>query len=196
MIPNLQTKLKFLEIINEMKYIDRYISMRNSSRRETNAEHTYELVMMVIVFLEDFPELDKERTIYMALLHDIAEIYAGDVDIFDEEGRIGKEKREEEALDKFEKILWKEFFSKYRRLIEEYMAWETKESKFVKQLDKIQPIMHIVLEWWNTWYWVDIEKIKKNKYDRVDDTFWFDQILDHYFKRASQERIDYKKDWN
>ena len=82
MIKNLENKLKFIELLDQMKDIERAMLLRNG-RRENNAEHSFHLAMIVIVFIEDFPELDELKVIKMALFHDIVEIFAWDTIIFD-----------------------------------------------------------------------------------------------------------------
>ena len=82
MITNIESKLKFIELVDDMKNIERAIRLRNG-REETNAEHSYHLAMMVIIFADDFPKLNILRSVKLALLHDIVEIFAWDTVIFD-----------------------------------------------------------------------------------------------------------------
>ena len=82
MITNLKNKLKFIELMDEMKNVARVISLRNNTF-ENDAEHSFHLALMVIVFWEDFPELDLLKCLKLALLHDLVEIYAGDTYFLD-----------------------------------------------------------------------------------------------------------------
>jgi|GEM_PF-5437389 len=75
MLTNLEKKLKFIEIVDEMKYIKRIIYLKDNFL-ENDAEHSYHLALMVMTFIDDFSELDYEKCLKLALIHDIVEIYA------------------------------------------------------------------------------------------------------------------------
>ncbi len=183
----LKKKLKFLEILDEMKNIERAIILKNW-KKETDAEHSYDLAFMVMLFWEDFKDkLNLEKCYKMALLHDIVEIYAWDTLILDKKMEATKEKREKDALVEFEKSLWKEFFKPYKEIIEEYENKNTLEAKFVNQIDKLQPVIQIANEWWTSWlkYNISKEEVFKKKRSQIDNTFWFRDILEDYINKVS-----------
>ena len=70
MIKNLENKLKFIELLDKMKDIKRVILLKNG-KFETDAEHTFHVAMMAIVFSSDFPELAQLKTIKIALFNDL-----------------------------------------------------------------------------------------------------------------------------
>ena len=70
MITNIENKLKFIELINKMNEIKRAIILQNWEK-ESDAEHSFHLAIMVCVFLPDFPELSELKTIKIALFHDL-----------------------------------------------------------------------------------------------------------------------------
>lgn len=191
MIKNLQQKLKFIELMDKMKDIERAIIL-NNKRQENDAEHSYHLAMMVITFAEDFPELDTEKSLKFALIHDIVEIYAWDTIALDKKMTRTKEEREKKALDRLEKEFW-DILPDFIDLLKEYETKESKEAKFVYSLDKIQPIMQVVNEWWKTWHnWkIDFDKIKNRQYSKIYPEFWLDKILDIYFEKAEKENMWY-----
>lgn len=194
MIKNLENKLKFIELLDEMKNIERAIYLRNW-KREDNAWHSFHLAMMVLVFIKDFSNLDVLKCVKMALLHDIVEIFAWDTVIFDTKMEATKEDRERKAIDQLEEVLWKEDFESFRKIIEEYMARSSDEAEFVHQIDKFQPIMQIVMEGWKTWHdWkIDKNKLIDKKYKEVNDKFWLIKILERYFNKAERENMFYKE---
>ena len=144
MLNNLEKKLKFIELVDEMKNIKRAIYLRDNSF-ETNAEHSYHLAMMVMTFIDDFPELCYEKCLKLALIHDLVEIYAGDTVVLDKNMEKTKIQREHNALEKFRKEIY-DFLPEIIDLIEEYEKRQSKESKFVYSIDKIQPIIQVYLE--------------------------------------------------
>lgn len=194
MISNLIKKLKFIELVDEMKYIERVISLKND-RLESDAEHSFQLALMVITFIDDFKELDLLKCLKIALLHDLVEIYAWDTYFMDEEWRKTKKIREIEALNKLEKILWKSSFYDFRNIIEEYNEQITDESIFVNDLDKIQPVIQIYLQKGLdlTTYKVKTEDLKNNKYKNVSNKFGLQKLLDIYFERMNKEWMFYKE---
>ncbi len=195
MITNLENKLKFIELMDEMKSIERAILLKNW-RRENNAEHSFQLAMMVLIFIEDFPKLDSLKCLKMALLHDIVEVFAGDTVIFDAKMEATKEERERKAIEQLEEVLWKYDFSSMKAIIEEYMDKKSLEAEFVHQIDKFQPIMQIVMEGWKTWHKFKFDKTKliKNKYSKIDDKFGFIKILDIYFEKARKWNMFYNEE--
>lgn len=191
MIKNLQEKLEFIEFVDKMKDIERAVFL-GKERKENNAEHSFQLAIIVMTFSEDFFYLDIKKCLELALVHDIIEIYAGDTIIFDKEREKTKEKREKESLKKI-KEKFKKILPNIIDLIEEYEKRETKESKFIYSLDKIQPIIQVVNRKWNDWkyYKMDLNKIKENKYSKIYKEFWLEKILDIYFEKAEKEQIWY-----
>ena len=194
MITNIQNKLKFIELMDEMKNIERAIFLRNW-RQENDAEHSFHLAMMVIVFIDDFPALNTEKCLTIALLHDIVEVFAGDTVIFDKNMEVTKVERERKAILQLEEVLWKNEFKSFRDIIEEYMDRSSIEAEFVHQIDKFQPIVQIVMEWWKTCNHFKFDKTQliENKYKKIDDKFWLMKVLDIYFEKAERENMFYSE---
>lgn len=196
MLTNLEKKLKFIELVDEMKNIERAIFLRNW-KQETDAEHSYHLAMMVMTFAWDFPDLNIEKCLKFALIHDMVEIYAWDTIALDKEAEKTKIKREKASLLRFEK----EFFDilpEFIELLKEYEDKSSKEAKFVYSLDKVHPVIQNVLEWWkwrNNWK-IDFGEIMQRQYSKVYPEFWLEKILDIYFEKAKEENLFYKKDKN
>lgn len=193
MITNLEKKLKFIELVDEMKNIERTILLRNNSL-ENDAEHSFHLAIMVMTFIDDFPELNYEKCLKLALVHDLVEIYAWDTWVFNEILEKTKEKREQDALERLKKEFLKEL-PEIINFIEDYEKKLSTESKFVYSLDKIHPLIQVTLEWWKAWqeYKIDFDELKKNKYSKIYPEFWFDKILDFYFEKVEKWNMAYRK---
>lgn len=191
MLKNLEKKLKFVELLDEMKTIERFMFLRNW-KKENDAEHSYHLAMMVMVFIDDFPDLNYEKCLKFALIHDIVEIYAWDTSVYDDKGIDTKEEREKAALIKFEATIG-DCLPEIVALIHEYEERQSSESKFVYSIDKIQPIIQNVLEWGKKWrdFKIDSNKAKDVAYSKIFPEFWFEKILDIYFKKAESEGMMY-----
>lgn len=194
MITNLENKLKFIELMDEMKFVDRVIWLKNGWL-ENDAEHSFHLALMVITFWEDFQYLDLLKCLKIALLHDLVEIYAWDTYFIDVEWRKTKKKRESEALDKLEEVLWKSSFYDFRSIIEDYNNKSSEETIFVYELDKIQPVMQVYMQNWKdlTKYKLKKEEVINNKYKKVSNKFGFQKLLDVYFERMQEWDMFYKE---
>ena len=103
---------------------------------ESDAEHSFGVAMLAMMLAPK--EIDKLKCLELALVHDMAEIYTGDFTPFDNISKDEKYRLEAESAEKIAKeISW----PKFRELIEEYNAKQTKEAKFISLLDKIETAM-------------------------------------------------------
>ncbi|MBO6558576.1 MAG: HD domain-containing protein [Pseudomonadales bacterium] len=108
-------------------------------RCESVAEHTFGNVMLCVLLADQFPELDGEKVLRLAVLHDIGEAYVGDITPQDRVDSEEKSKRESEAV---EKILSK--LPNGERLINDWHEYERQsspEAQFVKQIDRLELAM-------------------------------------------------------
>ena len=193
MLKNLEEKLKFIELIDEMKNINRAVLLKND-RQETNAEHSFHLAMMILVFADDLKEkIDIFKVLKLALVHDLVEIYAWDtIFLVDSKTKLNtKKQREENAFKKLKKEFWW-ILPEILDLIKEFEERKTKESIFVYQIDRLQPLIQYVMEWWKGWHKWKFNKTKLiKKYDEIfkNDEFWLKEIVDKYFKKAEKENL-------
>src|SRR3990167_138602 len=99
MSPQRMKKLiKFLKEIAKLKNVERRVLISNMKRWESSAEHSFDLAMWVWILSPYLPKnLDLPRTIKLVLLHDLVEIYAGDVFFFDYKKKKNKKAREDKA---------------------------------------------------------------------------------------------------
>jgi putative hydrolase of HD superfamily len=109
----------------------------STERCESVAEHTFGTVMLAYFLAEAyFPELDPDRVIRMALLHDFGEIYAGDI--------IPSDQMDPEQKDQLERQAVVHIFTglpagdSYLALWEEFEAGESPEAQFVRQIDRLE----------------------------------------------------------
>lgn len=137
----LQQQMNFVMEIDKLKQITRQTYISSGERKETDAEHSYSLALMVPLLCEHANEkIDVTKTMLMVLLHDIVEIDAGDTYAYDEVGYLTKRDREVAAADRIFNILPKDQAEYYRSLWEEFEAEETPEAKFAASLDRVQPM--------------------------------------------------------
>jgi putative hydrolase of HD superfamily len=106
-------------------------------RCESVAEHSFGVAVLAL-FLVDahFSELDREKVLRLALLHDFGEIYAGDLMPSDRVSPEEKHRREAEAVAQ---VLGKlPDGGEYVALWAEYEAGTTPEARLVRQVDRLE----------------------------------------------------------
>ncbi len=148
----LQKQIKFALVIDEMKNIFRRNLIVDGSRRENDAEHSWNLAMLAMLFEEYSTEkVDIERVLKIALVHDLVEVYAGDTFAYDVKGNEDKLQREIESANKLFGILDPEQGAEIRALWDEFEAKETPESKYANAVDRIQPLINNYMTNGHTW---------------------------------------------
>ena len=148
----LDQQLKFTAEIDKMTGILRRTLLVDQSRRENDAEHSWHIATMAMLFEEYATEkVDIGHVCKMCLVHDLVEIYAGDTFAYDPKGNADKADRETEAADKLFSQLPEEQGKMIRDLWEEFDAMETPDAKYAACLDRLQPFLHNTLTGGHTW---------------------------------------------
>ena len=111
---------------------------------ESVADHSFATALLAMLLADRLrPELDVERVLRMALLHDLGEAYAGDLTPAD--GVSGDEKHRREA-HAVRQILGKlPGGSTYLVLWEEYERQDTAEARFVRRVDRLEMALQAVV---------------------------------------------------
>jgi putative hydrolase of HD superfamily len=177
---DLNKLLDFVKFTHEIRNVQRAILLENYDRHENDAEHGYQLALVTWFLLDKHRlKLDKYRCVGMAMVHDIAEAYAGDTTAFaSAKQRSAQEKREKEAIVRLQKE-WPEFTS-MNDLIGEYEKHETPEGKFVYALDKLIPIINNYLYEGKVWLKENrtLDHMKEIKKGKIEPS----PIVDKYYQ--------------
>lgn len=138
----LAQQFDFIREIDKEKFIGRQTYLSNGMRRENDAEHAWHMAIMTLLLSEYAnEEIDVLKTVTMLLIHDIVEIDAGDTYAYDEEAKKTQKEREEKAAERIFGLLPADQGSRLKALWQEFEACETKEAKFARTMDNIQPLM-------------------------------------------------------
>ena len=133
--------------VGELKRVRRkgWISGVGVKDPESVADHVFRTAILTMCF-SDVKGLDTEKLVRMALLHDIHEAVMGDYDSYDKMTMEKEEleKRELAAIRRMVSLLPQALQEQYRRLAIEYHRQETKEARFLRQLDHLEMIMQAV----------------------------------------------------
>lgn len=164
MMERFKKQLNFLIEIDQVKNILRMTSIADGSRRENDAEHSWSLAMMAVLFAEYVDDqIDLLKVIKMVLIHDLVEIHAGDTFCFDEAGMQDKEAREQASADKIFGLLEQDQGQELRQLWEEFESCETLEAEYAAMLDRLQPLIMNYINEGGTWaqHQISVEQVYK-----------------------------------
>ena len=154
-----KSQLNFFEVVSQLSEVKRQGWLdRGIESPESVAEHSYQVAIMS-TFEAKRRGLDVQKTTTMALIHDLSEIYAGDITPYQhlpdeqraeailhwtppsEEALKDKHKKEEEALQKITQRLPMEFRTSIMALWEEYNEGQTEEARLVRRMDRMQRLL-------------------------------------------------------
>lgn len=141
--PRLLRQLDFIVELDRLKQVFRRTWLIDRSRRENDAEHSWQMAAMALVLDEHaVPGVTLPRVIAMLLVHDIVEIDAGDTFFYDTTAAADQEAREQRAADRLYGLLPADQGPAFRKLWDEFEARATPDARFAKALDRLQPLLH------------------------------------------------------
>jgi len=160
-------QLDFLVEVDKLKSTFRQTLLIDKSRQENSAEHSWHLALMAMVLAEYAAEkINLDRVIKMAIVHDLVEVYAGDVSCYDEKARACSEQKEKEAADKLFALLPPEQAKEIRSLWEEFDKAETPDARFASAVDRLQPFLNNYKTDGHSWV---VHKVTSDKvYKRIN----------------------------
>lgn len=148
------------QTIIDFARIDRNIYLAKTERRENDVEHSF-CVALLCWFIHDKYKLklDVTKILKYALVHDLVEVYAGDVNTYaSPEARQRKVDDEHAALER----LTTEYgeFPDMTNTMAAYEAKEDEESLFVWTVDKMQQLVMGGMDGWRPFaeYGVDYQR--------------------------------------
>lgn len=143
---DLQKLYDFFEFTEKLKKVIRY-NAQDEKFHEDTASHSWQVIMMTFVTAKELNlNLDLFHAIKIAMVHDLPEIIAGDVDntlVFSGDAS-ATEKEDEEviAMKKISQMVSPDLGKELFALWEEYNLAKTKEARFVKAMDKLEGMTH------------------------------------------------------
>ncbi|PIV46762.1 hypothetical protein COS21_03665 [bacterium (Candidatus Gribaldobacteria) CG02_land_8_20_14_3_00_41_15] len=144
---NLEKIFDFLHLVENLKSTLRY-NFTKSGRKESSADHSWRLSLMLFILIKELKiAVDTEKSIKMALVHDLAKSITGDIDaVLVAEGKVSKQEKQKlelEAMTKIKAALPQEIGEEIYSLWKEYEDASTKEAKCVKAVDKLETLTQL-----------------------------------------------------
>lgn len=140
-----KTLLKFELLLKKFNSIYRDCeSLHSTKLLDNDVEHSYRVAILCWMLIDEYKlKLNVEKVLRYALLHDLAETYAGDISLYKNVSQEDKDKKEKQAVKKLikqfpkQKSLWRSLRSYEKRI--------DVESKFVYLVEKLEPILVVIL---------------------------------------------------
>ena len=130
--------LAILHTAEGLKDVTRH-AYTSRRRHESVAEHSWRLCLMAFFLRDEFPELDMDKVIRMGLIHDLGEIFTGDIPTFLKTD--ADTKTEDDLLARWVATLPAPYCEEMAALYAEMNALRTPEAKLYKALDKLEAVI-------------------------------------------------------
>lgn len=149
---NLRNIFRFLHQISRLKNTLRFSEVPDIPR-DSSTDHSWRLALMTFVLADELKlNINIEKAIKLALVHDLAESVTGNTDyILIADGKVSKENVHEQHIDAIKKLktmlpknLGQEIFS----LWVEYDADLSREAKYTKALSKLETLTYLTEIGW------------------------------------------------
>ncbi len=169
-------------------------------RRESVAEHSWRMTIMAYFIKDEFPEADIDKVIRMCLIHDLGEVFTGDIPTFLKTDK--DTEAEDSLLDNWVKTLPEPFAKEMSALYEEMNALETLEARIYKCMDKLEAVIAHNESQIDTWepleynlnltYGMDViqfsdymKELRQTIYDETMDKIKREGPTDHPLKKGN-----------
>ncbi|KAG7461011.1 hypothetical protein MATL_G00204980 [Megalops atlanticus] len=137
---NMKNMLQFMKLIGQLKRVPRTGWVyRNVKQPESVSDHMYRMSMMALTITDS--NINKDRCVKLALVHDMAECIVGDIAPADNISKAEKHRREEEAMKRLTGLLQEGLRKEIYDLWEEYEHQSSAEARLVKELDQVEMIL-------------------------------------------------------
>jgi putative hydrolase of HD superfamily len=128
-----------LKNIYRQGWLTSLLGMEYENKVESVADHSWSVTMLAMSIIEKYNlDLDMEKCMKLAMVHELGEIYAGDF-IPNQVTKEQKHKLEERAVDELLNSV--EFDNDFKELWLEYENKRSPEADFIKQVDKLECIL-------------------------------------------------------
>lgn len=133
--------ITFVMELDKLKSVYRRTRLLNNERQENSAEHSWHFAVTAMAFAPYVEDADMLRILKMALLHDVVEIDAGDVLVFDLAAREAIAEKEVAAAKRIFGLLPQPQADEFQALWNEYDAAETREARIANMIDRVMPVL-------------------------------------------------------
>jgi putative hydrolase of HD superfamily len=188
----LERILRFLEVSDQLKTIERACYLTRGEGLETDADHTWHTCLFALLLHPDLARrVDLGHVLALLTVHDLVEICAGDTFGYDAAGRRDKPEREAAAADRLFGALPSDLTAQMREWWDEYETAQTPEARFAKAIDRLQVLAQNIFTHGRMWRERGVTEAMSRTKNRksIDFDPWMAHIFEALYRRASQERL-------
>ncbi len=165
--------------LETLKSVYRETSVKaDNNRAENSAEHSWHAALLAYS-LSDFIDIDVDvnKVVLMLLIHDVVEIYAGDLYAFaDKEQKAQQKQAEYSAINELYNKFPTDKVKEIKALWIEFEKGETPEAKFALSMDRILPFLQNMNNRGGSWNKFNVSKkqiLKRNKVlEQISPRLW------------------------
>jgi len=140
--------IKFFEVTNILKRLPRTgWLVKGINNPESIAAHSFSTIIMALVIGIERKDVDLQKLLIMAIIHDLGESYLGDLTPSSIEllgGNENKKKLEKKAITRLFELLDENKRKKLLEIYEQYINNETDEAKLLHQIDKLDMLLQAI----------------------------------------------------
>jgi putative hydrolase of HD superfamily len=137
---DLAGRIEFLKAAEGLKNTLRN-AYTSKGRRESTAEHTWRLCLMVLLFEDMYPQVDILQLLKICIVHDLGEAISGDIAAIDQTPDSNKSLTERQGLESLIEALSPEIKAKILGYWDEYENAISKEARLAKAFDKLETLL-------------------------------------------------------
>ena len=180
--------LDTIEICERLKDTTRHCYTKNG-RHESVAEHSWMMTLMAFFMRDEFKDVDMDKVIRMCIIHDLGEVFTGDIPTFDKTNV--NEEIEENLLNRWVTTLPEPYCHEMLELYDEMSKRETKEAKVYKAIDSLEALIQHNISDLSTWIEKEYELNKTYGDDKVAFSDYLielrEEIRKDTFKKIDEE---------
>lgn len=138
----MEKTIAFLIETEKLKSVLRKTKPLGENRFENSAEHSWQTALAAMILIEHSPVgVDALRVLKMLLIHDLVEIDAGDVFVYDDQARKDAFEAEAAAADRLFGMLDEPLAGELHALWHEFEGAQSPEARFAKAVDRVMPVL-------------------------------------------------------
>jgi putative hydrolase of HD superfamily len=134
--------VQFLRFADELKGVERRNFVLAGRRRENSAEHSWHLCLAALLLAPEISaRADLLRVLKLLVVHDLVEVYAGDLFAYDVEAQASQRERERAAAGRMLLTLPVAVRAEFADLWREYEQQSTPDARAAMAMDVAVPVI-------------------------------------------------------
>ena len=139
---DLNQTVEFIKEIEKLKSVTRF-NRTLDGRFENSAEHSWQSAIAAMVLQDYYPEkLNMEKVMFLLLIHDLGEVYAGDTWVFDDEKKLHAHDRELASIEKTMSLLPEATYVNMKNSWLEFEKGQSPEARYARVIDALVPLIN------------------------------------------------------